>query len=297
MTHTPLRDVLPWKASGTAWGIFARAGTLVLALALLLAGCSEGGSTRTGGYTCVAAPQQYGCWTQLSISPTHLNPDGHTDIPAVPLNVQSDLWVVPVTCDAACQASSGSGNPPGYIANFIQLWQQSTGWFIRAGYETTAGGTQYFAQYWLGDVSPPSGNLYLGPTHVDSGFLGAYPSTTIVIAKTYASPNPQWVVGMSPGYPAGASLLEDMIGASGFQPNWVFYGQVVYGTSGATAKLAIFTNNEIDTGERPQALREDGTPPGTIDTADHPADAEWYIHPGGVGYGGMFYVSCCQPFD
>jgi hypothetical protein len=284
---------LCYRSARTAVRALTRTGALGLTLALLLAGCTAGGSTRPGGYQCVTAVG--GCWTLLSITPTHHNPDGHADIPGNPLFASSDLLVTPLTCDAACQSSSGGGsNPPGYIANFMQMSQSSNNWFIRAGYETTPGGTQYFMQYYLGDVNPPYGNAYLGPTHIDSGFTGNYPYATITIGDDFlpnpVHPSPQgWFVAMF-------SASNYTIGGSRFQPDYVFYGQVVYGTSGATARLAAFTNNWINVGgPAAQALQEDGTPPGTVRTVDHPSDAGWLIHPASSTTGGMFYVSCCQP--
>jgi hypothetical protein len=141
-------------------------------------------------------------------------------------------------------------------------------------------------------VSPPSGNSYLGPTHIDPGFTGDYPYATITIGDD-SFPLPfhtpvGWFVTMS-------SASNYTIGGSGFQPDSVFYGQVVYGTSGATARIAAFTNNWIRVGVAAQVLQEDGTPPGTVRTVDHPSDAGWLIHPASSSNGGMFYVSCCQP--
>jgi hypothetical protein len=311
MAHSPIHPlgiVFGTLAGGTQRrrrGTLARAATLGLTLALLLAGCSAGGSTRPGGYTCVAAPSLYGCWTLLSITPTHLNAsDGHYDIPGLPVLADSDVLVAPLACDAACQASSGGGgNPPGYIANVMQVSQQSTNWFIRVGYETTpSSGTQYFVQYYLGDVSPPSGTSYLGTTQIEPGFTGDNPYTTIAIGVESLPPSPSiWKVTVVPGFPPGAPVLPDPIGMSAFQPDHVYYGQVVYGIGGASAIISVFTNNFIDTITGTQALGmgyllEDGTPPGTVRTADHPTDAGWLIHPtSATSDGGEFYVSCCQP--
>jgi hypothetical protein len=289
------------RRRGTLVRAATRGLTLALLLALLLAGCSIGGTTRPGGYTCVGPPSPYGCWTLLSITPTHLNPDGNVDIPGDPVRVNSDVLVAPLACDAACQASSGGGGTTaGYIANVMELLQQSNNWFIRVGYETTAGGTQYFLQYYLPDVSPPNINTYLAATQIEPGFTGSEPFSALDIGKSYLSPppaSPEWVATVMPGYPPSAFQLSHTIGTSAFQPDHMYYGQVVYGTSEATALIAVFTNNFIGTGTSSQYLLEDGTPPGTVRTADHPTDAGWLIHPStsATSHGGEFYVSCCQP--
>jgi hypothetical protein len=294
---------MPFSILGTAQGktkgkvrsAVWRAGLLGLALALLLAGCtvSPGGSTRPGGYNCVTATG--GCWTLLSLTHTHINPDGSPDIPGPPQLAESDVLVTPLACDAACQASSGSGNPAGYIANFMQLWQSSNNWYIRTGYETTPGGAQYFMQYWLGDLNPPSdGNTYLAPTQINPGYTGPLPYSTIAVG--YSAFDFAWNVQVAPGYPPNAPAQTYEIGFSRFQPDYLFYGQVVYGNGGATARLSIFTNSYISTGGFvAQLLQEPGTPPGTIRTADHPTAAGWIVQPSTSNqYGGDFYVSCCQ---
>jgi hypothetical protein len=291
------------RPQGTRGRAATRGLTLALLLALLLAGCSVGGTTRPGGYTCVAAPSQYGCWTLLSITPTHLNvSDGNYDIDGNPLFAQSDVLVTPLSCDAACQASSGGGgNPPGFIANVMQLSQSSTNWFIRVGYETTpSSGTQYFLQYYLGDVSPPNATILLTATQIEPGFTGTDPYAGIDIGQGNPLPPPTpWPVNLHPGHPPGASVLSYVIGTTAFQPDYLFSGQVVYGTSGATAIIAAFTNNFISTlvDGLPRYLQEDGTPPGTVRAADHPTDAGWLVHPSSANSstGGIFYVSCCQP--
>jgi hypothetical protein len=282
----------------TARRTLTRTGALIFTLALLVAGCSVGGSPRPGGYQCIAAPSQYGCWTLLSLTPTHLNSDGNVDIPGLPVGATSDVLVAPLSCDTACQASGGGGgNPPGYIANVMQLSQSSNNWFIRTGYETTpSSGTQYFLQYYLADVTPPSATIYLGATQVEPGFTGSEPFTAVGMGKSLETP-PEWNVQMIPTFPPTSLPLSHIIGVSAFQPDYVYYGQVVYGTSGATAIIAAFTDNYISTSTVTQHLQEDGMPPGTVRTADHPTDAGWLIHPSTTSsnIGGEFYVSCCQP--
>jgi hypothetical protein len=63
--------------------------------------------------------------------------------------------------------------------------------------------------------------------------------------------------------------------------------------------ISVFTDNLTATGTNTgaQYLQEDGTPPGTVRTTDHPTDAGWLVHPDDTvnNSGGEFYVSCCQP--
>jgi hypothetical protein len=283
----------------TATRALARTGALILTLALLLVGCSTGGSPRPGGYQCIAAPSQYGCWTQLSITPTHVNSDGTPDIPGLPVGAQSGVLITPLSCDAACRASSGGGgNPPGFIANFMQLWQSSNNWFIRVGYETTpSSGAQYFVQWGVGDFSPSNGTVPLGLTQIEPGFTGDYPYTNIFLGQvTHAASGPQvWNAYVGPNFPPTAVPQGVGIGPTAFQPDYLFSGQVVYGTSGATAIISGFTGTHIYTASGFQALQEDGVPPNPVRTADHPTDAGWLSPPSSSGSdGGIFYVSCCQ---
>jgi hypothetical protein len=265
---------------------------LALVGALLLAGCSAGGSTRPGGYQCAAPQSPYGCYTQLVISHSHLNPDSNPDIPADPVAAESDMMIVPLTCDPACQASSGGGNPPGYIANFIQLYQQSAGWYIRIGYITTPSGLQYFIQYEIpGVYNNQFVQYYLGAPSPNYGY------TTMLIGVSVDIPGDthQWVEFIAPG---GVVSSSGVIGVSDFQPDYLFYGQVVYGTSGATAQFSVLTNNYVFT--KPytfpnQFLMEDASPPATVRTVDHPTDAGWFFKASASSNGGMFYLSCCQP--
>jgi hypothetical protein len=224
--------------------------------------------------------------------------DGHYDIPGLPLGAASDVLVTPLSCDATCRASSGGGgNPPGFIANFMQLWQSSNNWFIRVGYETTpSSGAQYFVQYGLGDVSPPNGTILLAATQIEPGFTGDYPYTTIALERE-ASTAPglrEWGAVVDPTFPATAVPQYPAIGSTAFQPDHLLSGQVVYGTSGASAIISGFMGYLIDTGSGLTTVLEDGTPPNLVRTADHPTDAGWLYHPNSIFAGGIFYVSCCQ---
>jgi len=124
---------------------------LLAALALpaaLLASCSLGGSTFPGAYQCTAPQHPVGCATAITFTHSHINPDSNPDIAGNPLGLDSQILLVPLTCDAACQASSGGGNPPGFISNYVELWQASGGgYFLRIGYTTTPSRMQYFLEY------------------------------------------------------------------------------------------------------------------------------------------------------
>ena len=113
---------------------------VVLALAMplaLLAGCSFGTAPLPGGYHCTKPQHPAGCATAIDFTHSHINPDSNPDIAGDPVYAYSDLLVVPLTCDAACQASSGGGNPPGFIYNFMSMVQLPAGYYIEAGYTTT----------------------------------------------------------------------------------------------------------------------------------------------------------------
>ncbi len=101
---------------------------LALAVALaLLAGCSFGGTALVGGYHCSTPQHPVGCATAIDFNHSHINPDSNPDIAGDPVYAYSDLLVVPLTCDAACQASSGT-TTPGFIYNFLSMVQQSGGY-------------------------------------------------------------------------------------------------------------------------------------------------------------------------
>jgi hypothetical protein len=74
--------------------------------------------------------------------------------------------------------------------------------------------------------------------------------------------------------------------------------QEVFGTSGATAIGAEFTNNqvELDRGlvQSPSRFTEPGAVTDAVATTDHPTTAGWLDPPDAAGLnGGSFYVSCC----
>jgi hypothetical protein len=69
--------------------------------AVLLAGCSGGGSTFPGAYQCTAPQHPVGCATAITFTHSHINPDSNPDIAGNPVGVYSQVLVVPLTCDAS----------------------------------------------------------------------------------------------------------------------------------------------------------------------------------------------------
>jgi len=302
MTHTILRHKdLYGRAHGRAR--VPRLTVVLVALALLaalMAGCSNGGTP--GTYHCTGPQNPYGCVTQIAFTHSHINPDSNPDIAGDPVYLYSSLLVVPLTCDSACQASSG-GNPPGVILNLIELYQQTGSWYLTMGYETTPTGMQYFVQFYLpGIINGQYGHVDLGPAPTGNGgntidYKYAYVAMGRQAQQTFFGAAGDWVVIIEPPYGSSFYLVENL-GQSNFHPNAVFYGQYVYGTSGATGQLAFFANNNIfatpySAQHLQEILTEDGTPPGTIQTVDHPSDARWFFPATKSSSGGMFYVSCC----
>jgi hypothetical protein len=272
---------------------------------VLLSGClGGGGRTRQGGYQCTAPQNLYGCWTQLTLSHAHINPDGRADLLGDPVGITADIAVAPLSCNGACELSSGPTNPVGYIANYIELYQSSNGWGIRAGYETTTMGNYYYASYYLGAAA--TATVFWVPTNVDPGFTGSYyPYATFVIGpsdlKFCAPPGCDWVAGLwPPGVPIRDTTFDSThVGVSPFHPDYILIGQVVYGTTGATAPFATFTNiyytyANANGGGGGGPLTEAGVSPVEVVTVNHPTDANWYIHPSASDPGGgAFYTACC----
>jgi hypothetical protein len=209
-------------------------------------------------------------------------------------------------CDSACQRSSNSALFPGSIANFLQLRQSSNNWFIRVGYETTAIGTQYFYNYHLDDQRHPDATGLVGATGIEPGYTGDFPFIHFAVWSQVPSGSggrTDWGVRIDDetSGASGRNINFTEIGLSAFVPDQVQYAQVVVGTSGATALGAVFTNNTIWTNyledATPYVARENGTVTSPVTTATNPTDAGWLFQPSGTRYGGMFFVSCCQPLS
>lgn len=305
MTHTIQQH--GWSLKQTVQRAYRRIPALVAAsavLAMLLSGCAAGGSTFPIAYQCTAPQNAYGCFTQITFNRSHMNPDNQPDIPGNPAYIYSDLLVVPLTCDTACQASGGTGNPPGVIYNSIWLVQQGTE-FIQAGYTTTPSGMEYFLRYELPGVNNGQyTNVILGPAPAgDGGNTINYKYAVIAMGQlgenipSWGSTG-EWLVQIWPPYgPNTEGFLVDL-GYSTFHPDTVAYGQVVYGTKGATAPLAFFSGNNIlttpfTTQNDQQFLTENGSLPTATQTLSHPTDASWLFQPTQSSSGGMFRVACC----
>jgi hypothetical protein len=276
---------------------------LFAVLATLLAGCTVGGSTFPGGYHCTAPQNPSGCYTQISFTHSHTNQDNNPDIAGDPKYAYSNLLVVPLSCDAACKASSGQGNPPGGMGNFLEMYQPNGGWYIRLGY-STAFGLSYYLQYRLPGVNNGQfTQVILGPAPTGNGgntidYKYALVAMGVLGQQTFFGTTGDWVAIIEPPYGPNGYLWEDL-GPSTFSPTTVFYGQFVYGTSGAKAELAFFANNNILTApysaqNLQQFVTEDGSPPSDTQSVDHPTDASWLFKPTQSSTGGMFRIACCQ---
>jgi len=272
---------------------------ILAALALpgaLLAGCSGGGSSFPGTYQCTAPQHPVGCATTITFTHSHINPDTKPDIAANPLGIYSQVLLVPLTCDAACQASSGNGNPPGFISNYVELSQVSGG-YLRVGYTTTPNGMHYFLQYFLPSVN--NGQYTYQNLAPASPGNGPYGYATFDVGKLpngtqIGNPGDWLVIITTPQNDGGGAWVN--LGQATFAPDHVAYGQFIYGTSGATGLLAAFVNNNIMTVKWgvQEFVTEDGVPPSPVHTVDHPTDAGWLIPATKSSSGGMFYVSCCN---
>jgi len=270
-------------------------------LAALLAGCA---GPPLGSYHCTAPQHPVGCATVITFSHAHINPDSKPDIANNPRGLFSDMFIVPLTCNPACQASSGNGNPPGFISNYLELIQQNGGWYLRMGYTTTPTGLQYFVQFQMQGIN--SGQF----TYMNLGaaVTGAGPNTDTpyrfahVIVGVFGVDSiyghaGDWFALFEPSY--GPQFLYGVnLGPSIFNPTHAAFGQFIYGTSGATGLLAFFANNNIfatpfSAFHLQEIFTEDGSPPGVIQTVDHPSDARWFFPATKSSSGGMFYVSCC----
>jgi hypothetical protein len=278
----------------------------VLALAMplaLLAGCSFGTAPLPGGYHCTKPQHPAGCATAIDFTHSHINPDSNPDIAGDPVYAYSDLLVVPLTCDAACQASSG-GSPPGFIYNFMSMVQLPAGYYIEAGYTTTpSNGMRYFVQYFVPGVNNGQFTYVdLGPAPTGDGsnkidYRYAHIAMGQQAQQTFFGPAGDWVVIIEPPYGSNGWLVQDL-GKSTFQPNHVQYGQFIYGTSGATGLAAYFANNNIfatpfTAFHLQEIVTEDASPPSSVLTVDNPSDASWFIQASKSSSGGMFKVACC----
>jgi hypothetical protein len=258
-----------------------------LCLLLPLAGCTAtlaGGVTRAGGYDCTGPTNRYGCYTGAAIHLTNSGPAGTVD------GVGTDLLVAPLTCDQYCENSTHT-RCCGFIGTFIQLYDATDGSAIRAGYQTFwPGDAQYFYAWSYGGSGAAAG--LVGATHVTSASAG---SPTFVHISIYESVGEGWFIAICPGQTGQTcSNPQARVPLENFHPDSLHLMQEVYGSSGATAEGAVFSNNQIlssTSGWRP--LQTDGVVTRVV-TATNPSDAAWLTLPSHSSTGGTFYVSCCQ---
>lgn len=283
--------------------ILRRVATPSLMLAVALTGCdlNLGGQSGLASYNCTKV-----CFAALDLSVTHKDANGVFDLPADFRGATSDLLVVPLSCDVTC---ANSGNP-GLVANYLALSDQATGWYIRAGYETVGGDNEYFVQYYLPDITNnPNPTLYLTSTRINPGFAGSAP---YVAFQIYSVGGIYWEVDICPtiqqqqiGNPGLCDIRSNIyrisVGPTGFHPTDIRYVQLIVGTEGAVAPLAVFTNNWywIVTQVNPNIvispvlLKSDGTPPGPGGTANQPMTGQWLNPPSNANNGGAYGVQCC----
>jgi hypothetical protein len=285
-------------AKGPLWRIVLL--SLVLVTTLTSCDLGLGGSTGLGSYNCVNMIG--GCYNGLVLSVTHLGPKGKPDLPTDLDGAVTDLLLVPLSCDTACRDSSGPGNPPGYIANFLVLRDDTTGAFIRVGYMTTTSGTNhYFMQYYLPDIATiPNLTKDFGPTGIDPGFAGSSPYTEFWITHSFEQFWFIWIVPLTPdAHPTGGQEYSEEIGPTLFRPTQIRYVQLIWGRSGAVAPLAVFTNNYYRSyfaNPNPPydvVVSADGVPFGPGGTPSQPTLAQWLNPPSNASNGGAFAVQCC----
>jgi hypothetical protein len=309
-TTNATSDMPVGRRSRSVW----RSGVIGLMLLGALAGCA--GTPRPGGYDCVNTLG--GCFTLLALGSMHKDASGAPDLDGTTITgAASEIQVVPLSCDAACRASSGDTTRPGYIANYIQLWEQDNGAFIRLGYRTNDKGEEwYFDEYGIPGTSFTS--QVLAPTHVDPGATSDFPAVQLNIGSVFGASlgdcggtiplcfTDSWTASVVLPGGGGSYDATTSFTTEGFKPNWLYYTQQIWGTSGATAGYATFERNQygeklvsfisgVPSGPDWHYLRHDGSPPAEHGTATHPSFGNWSFNPSADSTGGVYYLYCCAP--
>jgi hypothetical protein len=276
-----------------------------LLLTLVLVGC--GGESATSPYDCVSGG---GCSNYVYLSQRNGDFASSFD------GVQTDVDVVPLACDSACQTSSGSGVGPGTVMTYVTIFDASTH-FIRMGYMTHGGHDAYFYDSNLPGGSYVSPTFPLGETEIGPGYTDTYTSTGMRIEKRYLSspfgtlPS-GWFVNFHLRHAATGGAVGDntiMVTPPGFDlssfvPVTWSMGQYIYGHSGATADYGAITNNQIAMSCVPLPLgcaliygrlTRDGTIIVQTRSGAPPPYANWLLKPSTSSRGGLLYVECCRP--
>jgi hypothetical protein len=278
-------------------------------LTLALAAC--GGESATSPYDCINATG--GCYNYAQLS------QSNGVFTRTPVAFYTDLDVVPLTCDSACRASSGNLTTPGYISNYVTLFDASGTYFIRAGYYTFNGHDTYFYDSRLPGQAystHPLGDTHIGPNPPAADYPDTWTSTGVRFDKTSGT-SPGWYVTFHLRHDAAMGAVGDhsfaVTGPSfiltSFQPYRVTMGQLLYGHSGATAIFASFANNQVayDTLCIPGPLGTscanlygqltgDGSVVPQPSPGVPPPYANWIVRPSAHNSnGGVFYTECCRP--
>jgi hypothetical protein len=227
------------------------------------------------------------------------------------LEAYTAMDVVPLTCDSACQASTGDPQKLGAIMNYIVLFDASGKNFIRMGYTTHNGKDVYFYDSILPGQSY---SLHLlGDTEIGPGYPDTFTNTGMNIGASSAQGNQPiaWFVifGLKHAAQMGApGEYTYQVSAPGFDPTSfavarLVMGQYLYGTSGATAVFAGFAH----TGYAQVGCACGGSPTGDGQIVAQPAAnvpppyAAWLVKPSSnqpyITQGGFFYTECCQPIE
>jgi hypothetical protein len=307
MAHSGVVNTPAWR--GRRLRVVAGAAVCGLLLTLVLAGC--GGESATSPYDCVSGG---GCSNYVYLS------QRNGDFTSAFIGVQTDVDVVPLACDSACQASSGAGVGPGTVMTYVSIFDASTH-FIRMGYMTHGGRDAYFYDSLLPGGSYVSPTFPLGDTEIGPGYTDTYTSTGMRIEKPDCSVIAGllgacgWFVNFHLRHAAAGGAVGDNtfkitpvgFDLSSFVPVTWSMGQYIYGHSGATADYGAITNNLIATTCVPAGigslecllryvrLTRDGAVIVQTRSGAPPPYANWLAKPSRSSTGGLLYVECCRP--
>lgn len=200
------------------------------------------------------------------------------------------ISVAQMTCNPADCYNSFFGLTTGFVTD--EMWIEDTrvggvciqnsfhACWIEVGYSTFTDGSGTTEQYFWGQTTP-NGIFSSTP-------LGAIPSadygnsTFFQVSGTGASGPFSWAII------SGTKDLSMSNIANGMSPNWEIIGQELYGTQGASANRAYFTDNQwkdTHTGNF-NYQPVDGNP-----LATNPPYQGWSIHPANSSTGGKMWTN------